>query len=178
MNKVDFVVDLSQITLIEPVRAGRRAGQNMFVCLTSSQRVETMSDGSAFHACALSWGRDLALMSAGSEAETDDLQQLVTAWARFYCGAATESPRSSPRRGQLRGYLLRVTRGPPERLWTSQVSGDALSLYPVRGKEAVATIDMAACARCSFDRVLLQFVLHEGDRQHVFRCESEESYVP
>jgi hypothetical protein len=141
------------------------------------QRVETMSDGSAFHACALSWGRDLALLSAGSAAETDDLQQLVTAWARFYCGGATESPRGSPRRGQLRGYLLRVTRGPPERVWASQVSGDTLSLYPVRGKEPVACIDMVACTRCSFDRVLLQFVLHENDRQHVFRCESEESYV-
>ncbi len=138
-----------------------------------------MPDGSEFHACAVSWGRDLALVSAGSAAETDDLQQLVTAWARFYCGSATESPRGSPRRGQLRGYLLRVGRGPPERLWTSQVSGDVLSLYPVRGKEAVAAIDLAACARCSFDRVQLQFVLWEGDRQqqHVFRCESEESYV-
>ncbi len=130
---------------------------------------------------AVTFGRELALLSAGTGPETDDLRQLLLGWARFYGGgAAVESPRGSPRRGQLRGYLLRVHGAgrAPERVWASQLSGDVLSLSLARGRDVVASVDMSQCGKCSFDRVLLQFVLHEGDKtQHILRCETEEAFV-
>ena len=157
MNKVDFVVDLALVTMVE-------------------SRTEIV-DGAELHSVAVAFGRELVLISAGSQSDTDDFRALLVSWVRHYAANVVESPRGSPRRGQLRGYLLRVSGKTFERLWATQMSGDTLSLFLARGKDPIASIDMQACARCQFDRVLLQFTLYEGKESHVFRCETDDNYV-
>ena len=63
------------------------------------------------------------------------------------------------------------------RVWASQQSGDVLTIYGERAREALFKIDLLQMDQVEFSRPLLELTLVLPHERYVFRCENEDLYV-
>jgi hypothetical protein len=78
MNKVDFMVNLTAVTIVE--QRGT-ALEKFFVCFLKKKMFEEEEFmGGRMMCVTLTAGRELVLISAGSDEETESLHELLTAW--------------------------------------------------------------------------------------------------
>jgi hypothetical protein len=154
-NMLDFVIDLSRISRIEP-----------------------RQESEDFDSIAISFGKnDLVLISTGKKEKNDELRATLTHWARFFNQDVLASPRGSPRCGNLRGYLFLPKRN--HRVWASQTNGDVLCFYYERARNMIGKIDMSCICSAEYNRLALEITMVEmGDgKSHKIICENEENFI-